>query len=67
MEIGGTNSGASAYAMKKAMEMPNMLLNLLSQTTDSGKQSLGTKSSESASAPDPAMVTGKGQIIDLTA
>lgn len=67
MEIGGTNAGASTYAMKKAMEMPNLLLSLVQQSADSGKQTLGTKSPSATQAIDLATVTGKGTIIDLVA
>lgn len=67
MEIGGTNAGASTYAMKKAMEMPNLLLSLVQQTADSGKQTLGTKNPEAIQTLDLATITGKGTIIDLIA
>ncbi len=50
MEIGGSNTGASIYAMKKAMEMSNLLLNLVQQTADSGNQVLGTKTLKRAQA-----------------
>ncbi len=66
MEIGGTNMGASTYAMKKAMEMPNLLLGLVRQTADSGKQPLSTKPSAAVQKVDPGTMTDKGKIIDLT-
>jgi len=67
MEIGGTHMGASTYAMKKAMEMPNRVLNLVQQTADSAKQSLGTKPPALTQTQDLATMTGKGQIIDIVA
>lgn len=67
MEISGTNAGASIYAMKKAMEMPNLMLSLVQQSADSGKQSLGTKSPAATQTLDHAAITGKGAIIDLVA
>ncbi len=67
MEIDGNNTGASTYAMKKAMEMPNLLLSLVKQTADSGKQSLSTKNQASIQTIDLASITGKGKIIDLIA
>ena len=66
MEISGTNIGASTYAMKKAMEMPNILMNLVQSSAVSGNQTLGTKSSVSQPI-DVSTVTGKGKIIDLVA
>ena len=67
MEINTNNIGASTYAMKKAMEMPNLMLNLIQQTADSGKQPLGTNSPTAPQALDLATITGKGKIIDLVA
>ena len=66
MEISGTNIGASTYAMKKAMEMPNILMNLVQSSAVSGNQTLGTKSHVSQPI-DVSAVTGKGKIIDLVA
>jgi|GEM_PF-1210743 len=67
MEIGGSNTGASTYAMKKAMEMPNLLLNLVQQTADSGKHLHSTKTPKTAHTIDLDTVTGKGKIIDIVA
>ena len=67
MEISGSNTGASTYAMKKAMEMPNFLMSLVQQTADSTQQALATKSPAATQAIDIATVTGKGTIIDLVA
>jgi len=67
MEIDGNNIGASTYAMKKAMEMPNLLLSLVQQTADSGKQSLSTKTPETIKTIDLETIKGKGNIIDLIA
>ncbi len=67
MEISGTNIGASTYAMKKAMEMPNLLIGLVQQTADSGKNSLEMKSPLGSEALDLSSTTGTGAIIDITA
>ena len=67
MEIGGSNTGASTYAMKKAMEMPNLLLNLVQQTADSGNQLHSTKTSKAAQIDNFGTVTGNGEIIDIVA
>ncbi|MBT4285747.1 MAG: hypothetical protein HOD92_00285 [Deltaproteobacteria bacterium] len=67
MEIGGSNAGASTYAMKKAMAMPNLLLSLVQQTADSGIQHLDTKTLKTPQTIDLETGTGKGKIIDLIA
>lgn len=67
MEISGSNTGASTYAMKKAMEMPNLLLNLVQQTADSGNQLHSTKTTKTDQTVDLDTVTGKGKIIDIVA
>jgi hypothetical protein len=67
MEIGGSNTGASTYAMKKAMEMPKLLLNLVQQTVDPGNQVLGTETTKTAQTADLDTVTGKGKIINIVA
>ena len=66
MDIRKTNMGASTYAMKKAMEMPNLMLTLVQNTADSGGQALSTKH-PAATQVDPATITGKGKIINLVA
>lgn len=69
MEINGTGTGASTYAMKKAMELPNLMLSLVEQTAaGSGKQRVsGTEPAAGALAADRAAVTGKGLMIDSVA
>lgn len=67
MEIGGSNTGASTYAMKKAMEMPNLLLSLVQQTADSGNQLHSIKTPKTVSAVGFDTVTGKGENIDIVA
>lgn len=65
MNVSGTTStGASTNAMKKAMDMPNLLLNLLGKTPGAG-QSLNAQQTEVQQAADLASVTGKGKIIDV--
>jgi len=65
MDVSGTTStGVSTNAMKKAMDMPNLLLNLLGKTPGES-QSLNTQPTEVQQAADLATVTGKGKIIDI--
>ena len=66
MEINGTNNGAATFAMKKALEMPNILLDLIQSSASNGNQTANLKSP----MPQPvniSAVTGKGRIIDLVA
>ena len=67
MEINGTNSGASTYAMKKAMEMPNLMLNLIQQTASSGREPLETDISTGSQKLGTTAASGKGGIIDIVA
>ena len=67
MKISSTNIGASTYSMKKAMEMPNLVLNLVQQTADLDKHSLSTKSTAAAHPIGLDAVKDKGNIIDLIA
>lgn len=67
MEIGGTNTGASTYAMKKAMEMPNLLINLVQQTAESGNQVLGREATKTDQTAGLDAITGKGKLIDTVA
>jgi hypothetical protein len=64
MEMGGTNSGASTYAMKKAMEMPKLLLSLVEQTAGLQKQPPVVQ--PAAQSVDLEAMAGKGGIINLT-
>lgn len=67
MEISKTNVGAAAYAMKKAMAMPNLMLSLLEANSDLGKQSLGATGPVTTQTLDLLEISGKGKIIDLVA
>ena len=67
MDISKTNAGASTYAMKKAMEMPNLMLQLVQQTAGSGQAPLKTDSSAELQKPNTGAVNGKGGIIDIVA
>lgn len=67
MDINATNTGASTYAMKKAMEMPKLMLDLVQQTSNVGKQSLNTESLSAQQAPDIGSISVKGKIIDIVA
>ena len=66
MEINSINSSASTYAMKKAIEMPNLMLNLIQKSGNNDSQSLNTSTPVVQQAPDLS-VTGKGKIIDIVA
>jgi hypothetical protein len=65
MEINTNNMGASTYSMKKAMQMPSLMLNLLEQAAESGTQALGIKSPAVTQIREIAESTNKGSIIDL--
>jgi hypothetical protein len=65
MKISGTSIDASTYAMKKAMEMPNILLDLLQQSADLGGQYLGTNAPVSSNPV--ALPAGAGKLIDIVA
>lgn len=67
MEINGTNVGASTYAMQKAIEKPNLMLNLVQQSENNDSQSLNTRTPVVQQAPDLSAITGKGKIIDIIA
>lgn len=67
MEISGLNIGASTYAMKKAMDMPNNLISVVEQSGDSGNQPIAMKSPSAAHQLDLAAVTGKGNYINIVA
>lgn len=68
MNINGTlNTAASTDAMKKAMAMPNLMLNLLQQPTNTSSQSLNTQIPEVQQPSDLATITGKGKVIDIVA
>ena len=66
MEINGTNIGAATFAMKKAMEMPNILMNLVQDSSADGKSTESMQSSASRPLDIPAS-TGKGKLINLVA
>jgi len=67
MNINGTNITASTNAMKKAIEMPKLMLNLLEQTSNTASRSLNTQTPAIQQAPDLGTITGKGKIIDIIA
>lgn len=66
MEINGTNAGAVTYAMKKAMEMPNILMDLVQASTSGGKNNDTMQRSPSLPL-DISGSTGKGKLINLVA
>ena len=66
MEISGTNIGVATFAMKKAMEMPNVLMKLIQNSAGNEKQTIGMNSPVPQSV-DISSVTGKGKNIDLIA
>ena len=61
MEITGTSTGASTYALKKAMHMLETLLNLLDRPPASQDRMQTT----SEQLPDNFNAMGKGGIIDI--
>lgn len=67
MDINGTDIGASTYAMKKTVEMPRLMLNLVQQIPNTETQALNSKSPVVQQAPDLESITGKGKIIDIVA
>lgn len=68
MDINGPlNTAASTDAMKKAMAMPNLMLNLLQLSANASTQSLDTKLPEVQQSSDLAAITGKGKVIDIIA
>jgi hypothetical protein len=67
MNINESNTGASTYAMKKAMEMPNLMLNLVQQISNSQSQSLNTEGPAVEQTPDFSAITGKGKMVDIIA
>ncbi|MDH4331560.1 MAG: hypothetical protein OEV89_03180 [Desulfobulbaceae bacterium] len=66
MKINETNTGAATFAMKKAMEMPKTLVNLVQNSTADAKNTLGTMS-PALQPKDISMHTGKGKIVDIVA
>jgi len=66
MEINGISAGAATYAMKKAMEIPNILMNLVQASSMEGS---GPNTMQSAPSlqPDISASTGKGKLINLVA
>ncbi|MCG8553577.1 MAG: hypothetical protein MI799_24500 [Desulfobacterales bacterium] len=68
MNISGTpNTAASTDAMKKAMAMPNLMLNLLQHPASASSQSLNTQIPEVQQPSDLATITGKGKAVDVIA
>jgi len=67
VNINRTNIGASTYAMKKAIEMPNLMLNLVQQPDNTKSRSLNTESPAVKQISNLSTITGKGKIIDIVA
>lgn len=67
MNINETNMRTSAYAMKKAIEMPNLMLNLVQQISNAENQSFNTEAVAVKQTPDLSSITGKGKIVDIMA
>lgn len=67
MNINDTKIGASTYAMNKAIEMPNLMLNLVQQIPNAESQSLNTENPAVKEAPDLSAITGKGKLINIIA
>jgi len=66
MEINGTNSGTALYAMKKSLEMPEPLLDVVQSSSGNNGQNLVMKSGEGESV-DLSAFTGKGKLINVVA
>ncbi|WP_321492155.1 hypothetical protein [uncultured Desulfobacter sp.] len=67
MNINETNMGTSAYAMKKAIARPNLMLNLVEQISNFQSQSLNIKDLSVKQAPDLSSITDKGKLVDIIA
>lgn len=66
MEISGTSAGAATYALKKALEIPDSVLDLLPQQPVSAGL-LSIPADIPVQAPDDSDITGKGGIINIIA
>jgi hypothetical protein len=66
MEVNQMSGGTATYAIKKALEMPTVLMELVRDSSAIGQQPLGMKSPV-PQPPEIAIGTGKGQHIDLVA
>jgi len=67
MEINGTNnSGAATFAMKKALETPSAVMNVVQNAGASHGETQAMKSKEPQPV-DLSAVTGKGKLLDVTA
>ncbi|MFC1513117.1 hypothetical protein ACFL5J_01575 [Thermodesulfobacteriota bacterium] len=64
MEINGTSSGAATYAMKKALEMPDTVMNVVQDSAAGEGQTLAMKGTE-AQPLERSAVTGKGKLVDV--
>ncbi len=64
MEISGTGTGAATYALKKALEIPDTILNLLPQPASAP---LSSSSNIAVQATDADQHSEKGSIIDIVA
>ncbi|WP_245619893.1 hypothetical protein [Desulfobacter vibrioformis] len=53
--------------MNKAIEVPNLMLNLVQQIPNTESQSLSTENPAVKQAPDLSTFTGKGTIVDIIA
>jgi len=53
--------------MKKAIEMPNLMLNLVQQPDNTKSRSLNTESPAVKQISNLSTITGKGKIIDIVA
>ena len=66
MDINSTNIHATTYAMKKAIDMPKLMLNLVQQIPGNDG-ALNTENTDIKQSHDLAATTGKGRIIDIVA
>lgn len=64
MKIAETGIGAATYSLKKALEMPNTLVQLLQNSSGEQQQALESKSIIQQPIKDSS-VAEKGNIIDI--
>ena len=65
MEISNRSTGASVYAMKKALDIPKTLLDMIQDTRAMPQPP--AISTNSMQAQDTTTVTGKGAVVDIIA
>ena len=67
MDMNLTNTGASAYAMKKVMQRPNVMLNFFEKNDNTGNGPLNAGRRVGKKESDLATITGRGRLINIVA